>query len=383
MKPVRIGIIGVGIIGKQHLELYSKISGVEVVAACDIKEAELNKVADRFRIENLYTNFREMLKRDDLDAVDVCLHNNLHAPVTIEVLKSGKHAYCEKPIAGSYFDGKAMLEAAKKYGKMLHIQLAKLYSRETKAAKHLIENGELGNIYHARSVGYRRRGRPYVDGYGAAEFVNKETAGGGALFDMGVYHISQLLYLMGMPKVDRISGKVYQQTDMDPGRRQISKYNVEEIGMGFVRFEKGITMDVLESWAIHMNSFDGSFLAGSKGGVRLEPFGFYSTLHDMTMSSTFDLQEDNWRWHQLRENEDVLDSSQQHWVAVLQGRTELLPTAEIALQTMLISEGIYLSDRLGREVTADEVLALSKSMSLRRQQLPDNQEILYDEVTID
>jgi hypothetical protein len=66
----------------------------------------------------------------------------------------------------------------------------------------------------------------------------------------------------------------------------------------------------------------------------------------------------------MRETADAYDSPQQHWVAALQGRVELLPTAELALNTMLISEGIYLSDELGREVTAEEVRASSQSTAI-------------------
>jgi predicted dehydrogenase len=128
--------------------------------------------------------------------VDVCVHNNLHAPLTIAALKAGKHVYCEKPIAGAYADGLAMRDTAREVGRMLNIQLATLFSKETRIAKRLIEDGQLGNIYHARSSGFRRRGRPFVDGYGSHNFVRKPISGGGAMYDMAVYHIAQLLYLM-------------------------------------------------------------------------------------------------------------------------------------------------------------------------------------------
>lgn len=369
MKKIRIGIIGVGIIGKVHLDNYSKVDGVEVVAACDLDESLLQQVAEKYNIPHTYTDFHEMLKRDDIDAVDVCLHNNLHAPITIAALQAGKHVYCEKPIAGSYLDGKRMLDTAKECGTKLHIHLSFLYSLDTKAAKALIDEGKLGKLYHARSTGYRRRGRPFVDGYGTKDFNRKAIASGGALFDMGVYRISQLLYLMQMPVVKTITGKTYQELDMDEKRRQISGFDVEELGVGFVRFEGGLTMDIIESWAIHLNGFEGSSIVGNIGGIRFPgqanggktPFSYHTNVCDMDMDATFDLHGADYRWHQLRENTDAYDSSQHHWIAALQGRVELLPTAEIALQTMLISEGIYMSDHLEREVTAEEVIAMSRS----------------------
>ena len=204
-----------------------------------------------------------------------------------------------------------------------------------------------------------------MDGYGTANFVKKDVAGGGALYDMGVYHISQMLYLLGLPSVERITGKIYQETGMDEGRRKSSGYSVEELGLGFVRFSSGLTLDIIESWAIHLNPFEGSFIVGSEGGIRLEPFSYHTSFGDMDMDATFNIDGADWRWHQLLENEDAYDSPQHHWIAVLQGRVPLIPTDQTALQTMLISEGIYLSDKLGHEITAEEVEGNSKSTALK------------------
>lgn len=363
-RKVRIGIIGVGQIGKIHLANYAKIPDVEVVAACDIDLPELDRVAEMHNIKHKYEWYGDLLDRDDIEAVDVCLHNNLHAPVTIAVLEAGKHAHCEKPIAGTYVDGKAMVDAAKRTGLKFHIQLFTLFSSETKVAKQLIDDGKLGRIYHARSCGYRRQGRPYVDGYGTDNFVKMSVAGGGALFDMGVYHISQMLYLMGQPKTERVCGRLYQECDMDPGRREKSGYNVEELGLGFVNFAGGVSLDIIESWAIHLNAFESSSIVGNLGGIRLDPFSYHTAVNDAPADITFDLKTAEFRWHALHENEDAYDSSQHHWIAALQERVPLLPSAQLALQTMQISEGIRLSNRLGREVTADEIEALSESTAL-------------------
>lgn len=373
MRKIRIGIIGVGLIGKIHLDMYTKVKDAEIVAVCDINEREARNVAEKYKVPNVYTDFREMLKRDDIEAVDVCLHNNLHAPVTIAALRAGKHVYCEKPIAGTYYDGKSMCDTAKECGKMLHIQLHTLYRKETKAAKALIDGGKLGKLYHARANGFRRRNRPFVDGYGTKYFTRKESATGGALIDMGVYTIGQMLYLLGLPTPERISGKTYQEMDMDPKRREESGFDVEELALGFVKFQNNITLDIMSAWSVHLGGFEGSSIIGSLGGIRLPsfhegvetaPFSFHTTVCDMDMDSTVDLNLTDLRWRSLRENEDAYDSSQHHWIAALQGRVDLLPTAEVTLQTMLISEGIYLSDQRGEEVTAEELRAQSQSTSV-------------------
>ncbi len=360
----RIGIIGVGQIGKVHLNNYAKMNDVEVVAACDIDLPELDRVCEMHKIPNKYEKFRDLLQRDDIEAVDVCVHNNLHSPITIAALEAGKNVFCEKPMAGRYVDAEMMYETAQTLGRKLSIQLGLLFSPETRAAKRLIEDGHLGKLYHARSTGYRRRGRPYVDGYGSENFVKMHMSGGGALFDMGVYHISQILYLLGMPTVQHVTGRLYQETDMDPVRREKSGYEVEELGVGFVRFDGGLTMDIIEAWAIHMGPFEGSSIAGNKGGVRFNPLSFHSTSGDLPMDAMpYSLKEADTRWHSLDELETAYDSPQHHWIAVLRERVPLLPTAEIALQTMLISEGIRLSGELGREVSAEEIKSMSKSMA--------------------
>ncbi|HEY4158768.1 MAG TPA: Gfo/Idh/MocA family oxidoreductase [Polyangiaceae bacterium] len=357
---VRIGIIGVGQIGLRHLAAYEKFPEVDVVACADIDVKAAANAAERFKIPHKYATFAELLRRDDLDAVDVCLHNNLHCAATVAAFEAGKHVYCEKPMAGTYADAQAMFDASVRAKKKLHIQLGTLYSDETRAVKELIELGELGTLYHARSSGARRRGRPYVDGYGSPAFVQKEHAAGGALYDMGVYHIAQLLYLLGNPPVTRVSGKTYQELDMDSARRTRAGYDVEELGTGFVRFAGGATLDIIEAWALHVDSLDTSYLFGQKAGVRLNPFGFFKNYGDLSLNATTDLGSARFRWENVSDTGQHYANSQAHWVAALLGRVALLPTAEIALATMLISEGIYLSSELGREVTAEEIAAQSR-----------------------
>ncbi len=138
---IRIGIIGTGQIAQTHMKNYAAMPGVKMVACADIDEPAARKSAAEFAIPNVYTSARELLERDDIDAVDICLHNNYHMPATVSALEAGKHVYCEKPMAGSYRDAVTMLDAAKSFGRMLHIQFFTLYSDETRAAKELIDLG--------------------------------------------------------------------------------------------------------------------------------------------------------------------------------------------------------------------------------------------------
>ena len=361
---IRVAIIGVGIIGESHVETYKSIPEAEIAAICDIDEDRLNEIGDRYDIKRRFTHIGKMLQEDDIDAVDVCLHNNMHAPVSIAVMRSGKDCYCEKPMAGSFYDAREMYRVMEETGRKLHIQLSLLYCNETSAAKRYIDAGYLGHIYHMRSYGFRRRGRPFVDGYARKEFVNTRTSGGGALFDMGVYHISQLLWLAGLPKLSRVCGHTYAEIAMDEGRRKESEYNVEELGIGLATYEGGLSMDILESWAVHARPFPSSVIMGSEAGISLEPFAVHSRSLDLETDTTVDLGMMEYLAHTVYEDSANYDNSQQHWIRSLLGRCELLPTARIALETQRVQEGIYFSEKLGREVTAEEIENMSVSKAL-------------------
>jgi len=360
----KIGVIGTGQIGQIHLKRWAEIPEIEVVAACDIDEAAAERAAGQFGVAQVFADYRDLLAVDEIAAVDVCLHNNLHAPVSIAAMEAGKHVFCEKPIAGSYADGADMLSAAERTGRMLAMQVKSLFALETRAAKRLIDAGQLGAPYYAKSSFYRRRGRCFVDGYGSPAFVRRKTASGGALFDMGVYHIAQILYLLDNPDVLTISGATHQEIDMYADRRQISGYDVEEFGAALVRLAGRITLFIEEAWAINLGGTDGSKIAGSEGGLSLAPFALHKTIGDMEMDATADLKGAGLRWQRCLDDETAYRSDQHHWAAALRGDVELLPTAAVGLATMLITEGIYLSGQLAREVTAEQVKAESVSTAL-------------------
>jgi predicted dehydrogenase len=362
---VRIGIIGVGQIGKGHLRTYRDIPDAEIVAACDLNEIELARVAAEFDIPDTYTDYHDLLAHDDIQSVDVCLHNQLHRPVTIDALEAGKNVYCEKPISWTYHDGRAMVQAAQDTGRLLHVQLGRIYRPDTVGAKRLIDEGHLGDLYAATTLHYRRRGRPYVDGYGSTAFVKTATAGGGALIDYGIYNISRMLYLLDNPGVLSVSASTYDKLDMYQERRDESGYDVEELAMGFVRMEGGITYTLAEAWAVHSDQPEQARIYGTKGGIQVEPLTYHTTLADIEMDATFDVERALWRWNKrdpsmkYRFSSDLPfhQMSQHHWIAAQLGYVELLDTARIALGTALISEGVYLSSHSGREVTMEEIEA--------------------------
>ena len=121
MDKIRIGVIGVGSIAREHLNAYKKNPHVEIYALCDINAELLASRAAEFGVERTFTNCEDMLKLPEIDAVSVCTWNCAHAPCAIAALNAGKHVLCEKPAARIYEEALAMQEAQKRTGKILNI----------------------------------------------------------------------------------------------------------------------------------------------------------------------------------------------------------------------------------------------------------------------
>lgn len=383
-REIRVGIIGCGMIAASHVAGYQMMPNVKVVACCDINEIRMEAFAAKWNIPNKYLDYRQLIARDDLDSVDICVHNNLHAPLAIAAMRAGHNVYCEKPMAGSYTDAKKMYDVSEETGKMLHIQLGRIYSPQAHAARELIENGTLGKVYHMRSYGYRRRYRPFMDisenGF-AREFDTQEWAGHGALYDMGVYHISLMLYLMNNPKVERVTGHLYQEVPLDPVNSKLVQFDVEEMGTGLVTFEDNLTMDILETWAINAGkeSFPPNLVAGSKGGLTIKAMGevgmgvsdnlvLYSDMGDYMTDTKFDLFSGELKKSRKDQTYSYYMDTVGHWVHALREDCALLNTKDLALNMVLIADGMSLSDKLRREVTADEIREMSVSIAKRSQE---------------
>ena len=348
---LKIGIIGTGIIGKSHVRGYQSMrNDVEIVAIADIDEAEAQRVAQENDIPHVFSDHRDLLKIDEIDSVDVCLPNFLHAPVTIAALEAGKHVYCEKPMAKTGPEAQAMYDAAQRTGKKLSVQMTTVFTKETRTAKRLIEEDALGRVYYVKTSHYRRRGRPYVDGYATPHFVQRESAGGGTLLDTAIYNMARMVYLLDNPEIETVTASTFQELGMDEARRQASGYDVEELGTGFVRFKGGVTMFVEEAWAANMDGGGGDRIMGAKGGIKLDPFTLYTDLYGMDADVSFNIDAYERRMRSLGYMGDGYGSSQQHVVWGLLGRVEMIDTGAIGLTVARITEAMYRSAEQRREI---------------------------------
>ena len=348
---LKVGIIGTGIIGKGHISGYQSMSNdVDIVAIADINEAEAQHVAQENGISHVFSDYHDLLRIDEIDSVDVCLPNFLHAPVTIDALEAGKHVYCEKPMAKTGTEAQAMYDTAQRTGKKLSVQMGTVFSRESRTAKRLIEEGALGRVYYVKTSHYRRRGRVYVDGYATPHFVQKEKSGGGTLVDMAVYHLARMIYLLDNPELETVTASTFQELDMDEKRRQESGYDVEELGTGFVRFKGNIAMFVEEAWAAHIDDGEGDRIMGSRGGIKLEPFTFYTDMYGMDADTSFDIDAYERRMQSLGYVIEGYEGSQKHFVWGVLNRIEMIDTGAIGLTVARITEAMYQSSEERKEI---------------------------------
>ena len=149
MDPVRVGVVGLGF-GKEFLPIYKDYAKSEVVAICKRDRAELNAVGDEFGIAARYTDYDDMLKNDEIDAVHVVTPILDHAGMSVAALQAGKHCACTVPMGVSLDELRAIIKAKRESGKYYMMMETAVYTREFLYTKELVESGALGRIQFLR-----------------------------------------------------------------------------------------------------------------------------------------------------------------------------------------------------------------------------------------
>jgi len=342
LNRVGVGVIGVGI-GHAHLSGYAQCPEVDIVAVCDVNDARARRVATEFNVPNVYTDYEEMLKRDDIDAVSVCTPNYLHAPQTIAALEAGKHVICEKPLAMTPEEGEAMVAAAKKTGKLLMTAFNNRFRGDTQLLKKYIENGDLGEIYYAKTGWIRRKGIPGMGGW----FTTKSMSGGGPLIDLGVHMLDLALWLMGNPKAVTVTGSTYAKfgphglgTGQFGHGNKTGTYDVEDHSSAFIRLDSGATVILEASWASHIESEKiYTSLCGTKGGADLDPLRIYTDIYGEPVDIRPSYPNVSGHIMEIK-----------HFVDCLVNGAELISTGEHGLEVVRILDAIYKSAEQGREI---------------------------------
>lgn len=150
-RKIRLGIIGAGAFANVHLNGLKEVKNAEVVAICDVDKERVNMKAEKYGIESVYYDYRELLAREDIDAVTLPLPDQLHRQITVEALHAGKHVLCEKPMALCLDDCKEMIKAAKETGKQLMIGQIGRYTPAFNKAEEILKSGMIGELFFIES----------------------------------------------------------------------------------------------------------------------------------------------------------------------------------------------------------------------------------------
>ncbi len=277
-KKLRIGSIGIGGMGRCHLQAHLTNPRVEIVALCDIVPEKCKNLITNLKMPEstpIYADFKEMIEKEQLDAVDICTPNNFHSIIAVYAFEHGLHVFCEKPDAVSPEEAIRMKEASEKAGKILHVMRNNRYYQHSQYVKQYIKEGNVGEIYCGRCGWIRRRGIPGKGGW----FTTKAESGGGPLIDLGVHLIDLSIWFMGNPKPVSVSGCTYTKfADNDAKADSVHSafgeaksdgtFDVEDLAMGFIRFDNGACLQIEFSWASNIEE-EKLFveLRGEKAGI--------------------------------------------------------------------------------------------------------------------
>ena len=362
-KKLKVGIIGTGWIAGSHMNELKKMPDVELVGAADLIPGKAKKFMTDWGYPDVpcYESGHEMLEAiPDLDAVTICTYNKQHAPCAIDALNHGVNVLLEKPFTVTVEEAVEVMRAEKASGKILSIGFQPRFNPNMQMLKKFVQSGELGKVYYIQTGGGRRRRIPTPFG---TTFIEKETAGIGAMADIGCYSLDMVLNAVGYPKPLTVTGYKSDFFGKDPSywtaenkpAEYADLFGVDDFAAGFVRLEGGIILDFRISWAMNMDTAGDTLILGTKGGLRIPstecwngsiggPMKVYRTLPNTTTEVCWEIPMLN----NTREGEfyykirNFLD-------AIKNGGASPVPSSQI-LYNQAIIDGIVKSSECGHEI---------------------------------
>ena len=338
--------------GYAHMPRYRGADDVEIVAICDILPEKIEAFHRNFGMREVpsFTDYKELLEVEGLDYVDICTPNYLHSIIAVDALNKGINVFCEKPDAVSVEEALRMKEAAEKSGKKLMVMRNNRYLNTMRYLKKFIEDGKMGEIYCGRCGWQRRRGIPGKGGW----FTTKAKSGGGPLIDLGVHMVDVTVWLMGNPRPVAVSGATYTEfannyvplghndRDNDPN----GTFDVEDLAMGFIRFDNGAVLQLEFSWASNVERDDRYFeLRGSRAGAAWHSADDKLKIFGEACGKPLDIIP-SFGKHVLVGHKGNLEN----FADVLQGLAEPVFLPQQGVDMIKILSAIYESAKTGREV---------------------------------
>lgn len=228
MKKLRIGVIGCGRISVMHFESVLQLDEAELVACCDIKPERAEESAKRYSIK-AYVDYNEMLEKEDLDAVHICLPHYLHTKVACAAFEKGVHVLCEKPMDVDYASAENAVKVAKEKGVLYGVVSQCRYNNAAQLVKKAAVAGKLGKIITARSILTWSRSDDY---YSESDWKGTwDKEGGGVVIDQAIHSIDL---------VNWIVDSNVKELQCSMANRGHQKVFVEDTSEGLITYENGV-----------------------------------------------------------------------------------------------------------------------------------------------
>lgn len=249
MKPLNIGLVGYGFMGRTHSNGYKRVNDFfpelqtrpVLKAVCGRNQEKCKAFADQWQYESTESDWRELLKRDDIDAVDICTPNNSHAEIAIAAAEAGKMILCEKPLALNPEEGDRMVAAVEKTGVANTVWYNYRRVPAVTMAKQLIDEGRLGRIFHYRANFLQdwTISDDVPQGGAALWRLDAAAAGSGVTGDLLAHCIDTAIWLNG--SIDNVTAMtetfVKERMHTETGKKE--PVNIDDACAFLCRFANG------------------------------------------------------------------------------------------------------------------------------------------------
>ena len=342
---VRIAVIGVGMIGKVHVERTRGARDCKLVAIYNRSpKAKVTKLAKKMGV-NYYNDYHKMIEAEDLDGVIITLPNELHEPVGSDCANKGLHIMMEKPIAPDVGSAKKLIESARKNNVKLLVAHHRRFNAKINALKDMITRGELGNLVGVSILWCMYK----PDEYFIEGPWRKQKGSGGPVLINTIHEIDNLRYIYG--EIERVYGEVSNKT---------RKSEVEDTISISLRFYDGTLASILMSdaapslWAYECTMRENPFFFPTDGKI----YTYLGTKASITMPGMYktyypDPEKKGWQYplksEQLNiEYRDPYVDQISHFCRVIKGEEEPRTSGEDALKTLEITMAVIESGAKGR-----------------------------------
>jgi predicted dehydrogenase len=322
-KPLRIGMIGYGFMGRAHSNAYNRVNNFfdleyepVLQAVCARDEAKAQKFADTWGYASVETDWRKLIERKDIDAVDICVPNNLHHDIAIAAAKAGKMILCEKPLSMNTAEGQEMVDAVEKAGVRNTVWYNYRRVPAVTLAKQLIDEGRLGRIFHYRANFLQdwTISEELPQGGAGLWRIDAKAAGSGVTGDLLAHCIDTALWLNGPIKTVTAMTETFIKERKHTESGKVEPVEIDDACAFLCRFANG-SLAIFESTR---------YARGHKALYTFEINGADASiawdLHDLHRLSYFDHGDDSIvrGWRSVHVTDGDMPYMDRWWVPGLQ-----------------------------------------------------------------